>query len=148
MGPPIERGRMFEPMLEADPGFAPVYAEFLEDYGDEPELPEYLALADFARHLIARLETGDTAGFDAVFDVVERWHIDGNAYVREAASIGLLESLQNGHLHRTTRAADFERWLRPESRKWWGFVERYWSEGAWPPEALAAENLRRGDEEG
>ncbi|MCW3846198.1 hypothetical protein OF829_03035 [Sphingomonas sp. LB-2] len=134
---------MFEPVLEADPGFAPAYAAFLEEYRDEPDLPEYLALSDFARHLFARVETGDTAGFDAIFDVVERWHIDGDDYVREAASIGLLEDLQNGNLHRTTRPEDFIPWLRPHSRKWWNFVNRYWAEGAWPPEALMAMHPQR-----
>ena len=148
MGAPIPRGRMFEPLLEADPGFAPAYAAFLDDYRDEADLPEYLALADLARHLIARLERGDTAGFDAVFDVVERWHIDGDDYVREAASIGLLEDLQNEHLHRSTRPGDFVPWLSPESRKWWSFVERYWSEGAWPPEALMVDRQPPRGEQG
>jgi hypothetical protein len=131
---------MFEPLLDADPGFAPTYAAFLEEYRDEPDLPEYLALADLARHLVARLEAGDTARFDAIFDVVERWHVDGDAYVREAASIGLLEDLQNGNLHRTTRPEDFAPWFKPVTRKWWGFVEQYWSEGAWSAEAELAMN--------
>ncbi|HYF54829.1 MAG TPA: hypothetical protein VEA41_11275 [Salinarimonas sp.] len=129
-GAPITRGRMFEPLLAADPAFAPRWSAFLAEWGPEPEPPPlYLALADLATHLIGRLEAGDTAGFDAVFDVVERWHLEGDAYVREAATIGLLKDLQNEGFHRRTRPSDLERWLRPETRRWWDRVARFARDG-------------------
>jgi len=118
---------MFEPMLAADPTFEPAWREFVEEWADEPDLPQYLALADFARHLIARLERGETAVFESVFEVVERWHLEGEHYVREAATVGLLESLQNTNLHEgATCPDDFVRWLRPETRRWWDKLERFW----------------------
>src|SRR5579863_6287654 len=108
--PVIRREQMFEPLLQADPTFGPVWDAFLCEWKDEDEQPFYLALADLARHLIGRLERGETAVFDAVFDVVERWHLQGDSYVKEAASVGLLEGLQNGKLHRRSRPSDFEPW--------------------------------------
>jgi hypothetical protein len=123
----ISRADMFVPLLEADPSFSNRWHAFVEEWRDEPdELPQYLALFDLARHLIGRLEAGDVAGFDTVFDVVERWHLEGDDYVREAASIGLLEDLQNGYLHKTTEPSDFEKWLRPTSRIWWDKLIAYW----------------------
>src|SRR5687767_14704971 len=91
----IPRAAMFDPLLDADPSFLPHWRAFLAEYCDEPDLPLYLALSPLAEHLIERLGRGDTKGFNDIFDVVERWHVDGDAYVREAATIGLLESIQN-----------------------------------------------------
>ena len=93
--PLITRETMFEPLLVADPSFKLRWDEFKTEWADEPEPPLYLALGSLAEHLLERLGRGDTGGFDGIFAVVERWHTEGDAYVREAASIGLLESLQN-----------------------------------------------------
>lgn len=126
----IPRERMFEPLLVADPSFQPAWERFVDDWRDEKvELPLYLALCDLARHLIGKLAAGDTQAFPAVFEAVERWHIEGDPYVQEAATIGLLEDLQNEGLHQTTQPVDFESWLRPVSRKFWQRVEKYWADG-------------------
>lgn len=124
--PAIQREQMFRPLLRADPTFEPVWLAFLSEWENEKEQPLYLALADLARHLIGRLERGDTIVFDAVFDVVERWDVHGDSYVKEAASIGLLEDLQNGNLHHRTHPSDFQSWLRPESKRWWDKLNRFW----------------------
>ena len=132
----IPRERMFEPLLAADPSFQPAWDRFVDYWRDEDvELPNYLALCDLAQHLIGRLAAGDTRVFHAVFDVVERWHIEGEPYVQEAATIGLLEDLQNEGLHKTTRPADFECWLRPVSRKYWDLLVIYWAEHG-PPKPV------------
>jgi hypothetical protein len=120
---------MFGPVLAADPSFLPAWKEFQEDYGDEPQPLYYLALAALSRPLIAALERNETSRFDTLFDIVEQWHLTGDAYVREAATIGLLESLQNTGLHRKTTPEDFLIWLRPESRRWWDKVEAFWEHG-------------------
>jgi hypothetical protein len=127
----ISREHMFDPLLVADQSFEPTWRAFVAEWSDEQEneLPSYLALAELARHLITKLERGETADFPAVFDVVEQWHLQGDAYVREAATIGLLEDLQNSGLHRQTQPGDFEPWLRPESKRCWDKVERFWSRG-------------------
>src|SRR4051812_36969335 len=123
----ITRENMFEPLLRADQSFAPRWSAFVEEWQDERELPQYLALASLARHLIGQLKAGHTETFPAVFHVVEQWHVQGDAYVREAASLGLLEDLQNTGLHEGTEPADFEPWLRPVSKHWWDKVDRFWS---------------------
>jgi hypothetical protein len=118
---------MFVPLLVADPSFTPTWEAFMKEWRDERELPQYIALAELARHLIARLESDATERFDAVFDVVERWHIEGDAYVSEAAAIGLIEDLQNTGLHRTTAPEAFLPWLRPASRQAWDDLEAFWN---------------------
>ena len=127
----LTRENMFEPLLDADPAFAPLWQTFVEEWADDKdhEPPLYLALADVARHLIGQLKTGEIEKFDAVFGVVERWHVKGNSYVRQAATVGLLESLQNTNLHEGTKPEDFEGWLLPESKRWWDKLNRFWSDG-------------------
>jgi hypothetical protein len=119
----IDAEAMFPPMLEACPSFRPVWDAHEAAWSDERQPMHDLALADLARHLIGQLERGETGGFGAVFAVVERWHVEGDAYVREAASIGLLESLQNTGLHGATAPDDFLGWLQPESLRCWRKIE-------------------------
>lgn len=127
--PQITRSKMFEPLLVADPSFQPRWTEFTTEWSDETDPPLYLALGSLAQHLLARLKIGDTEGFEDIFAVVERWHTEGDTYVSEAASIGLLESLQNLSGGNDRKTATVEPWLGPESRRWWDKLDRFW-EGA------------------
>lgn len=125
----FDRSNMFEPLLQADPSFRGKWEKFQEEHRSDDKLPLYLALSELACHLIQDLETGNTHRFGAVFDVVERWHINGDRYVKEAATVGLLEDLQNGNLHRKTRSDDFLPWLQPETLTWWTKVHEFWATG-------------------
>ena len=123
-----------EPILVVCPSFLPAWqafvAEWQEDALTEQEgLPIYLALGDLARHLVRKLEGGDTGDFPAVFEVVERWHRQGTHAVKEAATVGFLENFQNTNLYAGGAPEDFLPWLRPETRPWWHKVERFWEHG-------------------
>jgi hypothetical protein len=124
----IAREEMMEPMLEACPSFRPAWQEFVDEWpsGDKPL---YLALGALARHLVLILAAGDAPSLSRVFAVVERWHVEGDSFVREAATIGLLEGLQNEDLHGSTAPKDFEAFLGPESLKWWRKADRFWAHG-------------------
>lgn len=129
----ITRSKMFTPLLEADPSFHQRWQRFLADYGDELELPIYIALGELAEHLVERMRRRDIENFDQVFATVERWHTEGDAYVAEAASIGLLEGLQ-GILGGNKRDrgvygvsdSDFEPYFGTETKKWWDKLDRFW----------------------
>ena len=122
---------MFAPILKVCPSFQPVWDEFLAEWQDDPNgLPHYLALSDLARHLIAMLERKETEKIQEVFAIVESWHLDGDPYVKEAASVGLLEDLQNTNLYEGKMTPDgFVQFLLPESRYWWDKINEYWEEG-------------------
>jgi len=125
----ISKEEMMDAMLEACPSFEPDWRAFLEEWRFDADKPLYIALSALARHLIGMLAARDTVGLIDAFRVVERWHLEGDAYVREAASIGLLEDLQNSNLHESTSPADLERFLLPESLRWWRKIDLLWSEG-------------------
>jgi hypothetical protein len=88
----IAKNDMMRVLLDACPSFAPQWQAFEDEWRSEADdLPLYLVLADFARHLIGMVERGDTAELPAVFRAIERLHVEGERYVREAATVGLLE---------------------------------------------------------
>lgn len=129
----ISKNQMMDVLLDACPSFRPAWETFLEDWkGEADALPLYLALGDFARHLIAMLAASETATFPAIFEAVERLIIKGDHYVAEAAVIGLLESLQNLNLHSTTGPAQFECFLGPRSTAEWQDLDRFWGGGGTP----------------
>lgn len=125
----IDRAEMMLAIIAACPDFAATYGAFVAESKDEPEAPYYVALADFSRHIIALLESGDQQSLHAAFETIERLHTDGDKYVREAATIGILESLQNTNLHSDTKPDQFLEFLRPESLRYWRKVEDFWETG-------------------
>lgn len=126
----IEASEMIPLLVEASPGFSAEWIEFQAEWVDEPSLPHYIVLCDFARHMCRLLSEGHDLTLARVFEVVERLHNEGSVYVKEAATIGLLEDLQNTNLHLpTTKPEQFERFLLPETKRYWRKVEAFWKEG-------------------
>jgi hypothetical protein len=120
---------MMVPLLEACPSFAPQWTEFLEEWSTSDDKPLYIVLGTLACHCVAMLAAGDVAGLSRVFAVVERWHLEGDSFVKQAATIGFLETLQNTNIHESTTPEQFEPFLLPESSRWWRKVERFWEYG-------------------
>lgn len=118
-------------LIAACPSFTPTWQAFQSEWRDEANsLPLYLVLADFGRHLISMIERGDLASLPSVFAAIERLHVEGEPRVREAATIGILESLQNHNLHKNgTDPEAFVPYLGPESARWWGKLHRFWQHG-------------------
>ena len=79
---------------------------------------------DWVADLARNTQAGKDSELKNVFSIVERWHTEGSPYVKEAATIGLLEGLQS-----EDNASAVEPYLLPESRKWWGKVNEFWESG-------------------
>lgn len=124
----MSKHEMFAPMLAACGSFGPAWQKFAaEARENEPDDPLYfVALGDLATHLLELDTRGQTAEFAAVFAVVETWLLEGDDYVRNAAVIGLFESLQNVAGWRKQGLVTIESYLQPISKKWWDNLSRYW----------------------
>ena len=121
---------MMAPIIAASPSFGPSWQSFVEEWQDDPSgLPYYLLLADLAGHIAQLIEDGAEAELQSIFQTVERWHINGDPYVREAASVGLLEDLQNSNVVGEDVPAKVVRFLGPESMRWWRKVQAFWEHG-------------------
>jgi len=76
------------------------------------------------------LERNEFDGVNAIFYVVETWHLYGDPYVKEAATVGFLEDIQNAGLHKGgTIPNDFQEYLLPETKYWWAKVGDFWERG-------------------
>ena len=111
-------------LLEACPSFTDKWKEHRAYWREEESL--YLGLGEFARHLVELHSGGQINEFPAVFDVVERLHLEGDDFVKEAATIGLLEGIQNLAGGQGIDPEGFVRYLRPLSAKWWGELNDFW----------------------
>jgi hypothetical protein len=116
-------------LIEADPIFESRWTQFIDEWKDEADPPVYVALADYARLLIEMLASGNTERFPAIFDAIELLHIEGDGYVKEAATVGILEPLQNTNLHNTTEPEQFRPSLRPVSERSWNKLNDFWEPG-------------------
>lgn len=131
----IKRDRMFEPLLDVLPPLRPMRAAFVQKWSNQPgkhtapdDLPEYLLLGDLARWLIARVESGECDEVSLALAVVERWLLEGDHYVQEAATIGFIETLQNNIEDEETRQHVLQL-FGPEGQYWWKKLDRFWTEG-------------------
>jgi hypothetical protein len=87
----------------------------------------YVVLGDFARHLLQLQQQSRTEEFADVARAIERLHIEGDHNVREAATIGLLEGIQNVWGNNGTDPELFVQHLLPVSAKWWQSLNDFWS---------------------
>lgn len=111
-------------LAEACPSFADKWQKHKQEYADEKNHLPYIALGEFARHLIELEKYSRTSEFENVFELIERLHLEGEPYVKEATTIGLLESLQNNLGNDAER---FEKYLKPNSLKWWNELNKFWN---------------------
>ena len=130
-------------LLDATPSFEQRWSAELEHdtihLNDDGTRLHYLDASEFAVHLIALFKARRFDEVEAAFAVIERLHVEGDPYVRELATIGFLESLQNHAGHdQQIETADFERFLLPESRRWWNGLNRFWTGQA--PAVLPADD--------
>ncbi len=127
---PIRRDDVEALLLRACPSFqdSPDLIEYHENFDQEPEPLLFLLAGAFVRHLTALNGAGRREEFPGVFDLIEDLHVRGSDYVRNLASVGFLEDLQNANMHpANSRPEDFVPYLRPVSRWWWEEVALFWA---------------------
>lgn len=126
----ISNNQIFQFLIEATPEFSQKWNDFLEEWKDEKkDLPYYIALNEFAIYLINKLEKGKTDDFKKIFDVIEKLHVQGDEYVKEAVTVGLLEDLQNKKFYINKSPSDFEPFLNTETKRWWYKLNEFWEKG-------------------
>jgi hypothetical protein len=121
----ITKEQVMPLFLQACHSFNERWEEHRAFYDDEDLL--YVDLGEFAHHLVELHKTNQISEFPAVFEVIERLHLEGNAYVKEAATIGMLEGIQNVGGNSGVNPEDFSDYLKPESAKWWRQLNDFWN---------------------
>lgn len=117
----ITSDQVMSKILEACPSFQETW-----DTSDDQELL-YVVMGDLAHHILKLHRTGRTEEFVPLGAVIEQLHVNGDGYVRELATIGLLEGIQNVWGNSNADPEDFYPFLLPESRKWWKELNDFWA---------------------
>ncbi len=121
---------MMNTLIEASPSFEKVWLEFLDEWEDKKEdLPYYLVLGDYARHIKKACEENEKDSLRKIFCAIEKLHVEGDHYVREAATVGLLEALQNISSTQKGGTDVYVNYLLPESKYWWNKLNNFWAKG-------------------
>jgi hypothetical protein len=122
----ILRQQVLDLLLEV----CPSYRRRWEAYRSASDFDEgslYVHLGDFAAHVVDLLERNDLAELSALAAEIEHLHVEGDDYVKEAATIGLLEGIQNIAGHRSIPTKGLEQALGVETRRWWTSLDAFWS---------------------
>ncbi len=120
----IEQKEVMPLLIEACPSFRDEWLEHLQEHGNELL---YVAAGAFAQHLLSLYQAGNLSSFPATASVMERLHTEGSPWVKEFATIGILEGIQNVWSHSPTDPEQFATFLLPESRRWWQGLNNFWS---------------------
>ena len=110
-------------LLQACPSFQSGRQRYAKTEGQDLL---YVSLGNFADHLLELHQKNHTDEFPAVADAIERLHVEGDHYVIEAATIGLLEGIQNVWANKRVDPELFYPLLRPQSAKWWQSLNDFW----------------------
>jgi hypothetical protein len=121
----ITREQMIQLLLQACPSFQSEWDKHLAEHDEE--ILYYIVLSGFARHLLELHQKKEVETFPAVAQVIERLHIEGDGYVQEAATIGLLEGIQNSWGNNHVDPELFFPYLLPVSGKWLRSLNDFWS---------------------
>ncbi len=119
----IDKQQAMQLIVEACPSFEPLWVQHLEEHGDDLM---YIAAGDFARHLLTLFLDGRHDRFPGLGRAIELLHRDGSTWVREFATIGILESIQNVWSNSGTDPSSFVPYLGQESRRWWNGLNGFW----------------------
>jgi hypothetical protein len=122
----IQKHEVMELLLNTCPSYNSRWENYIKDagYDEGEEQLLYIDLADFSNHLIELLMENKIGEFPHIFDVVELLHTNGDEYVKEAVTVGLLEDIYLDEI-----SEGFLPFLRPESFRWWNKLKDFWTNG-------------------
>ncbi|MDC0764202.1 hypothetical protein POF51_26130 [Brevibacillus sp. AG] len=124
----IQKHEVINLFLSVCPSYADRWLQYVsESYEDDEESLLYVDLGDFAHHVVDLYQLNQLEEFSNLFTVAEHLHINGDSYVKEAATIGFLEALQNVSSNYDLDPEVFVRFLNPVSLQCWEALNRFWS---------------------
>lgn len=120
----VEQSQAMEVLVDSCPSFGPLWAAHLTEWGNDIL---YIAASEFADHLLVMYRAGDEASFQSVALAIERLHIEGLPWVKDFATVGVLEGIQNVWANRGENPEHFGAHLLPTSRHAWDALNVAWS---------------------
>lgn len=123
----IEQKEAMSILVQACPSFAHTWQTHVREHGNDLQ---YAAAGEFASHLLSLYEAQDTSCFPAVAEAVERLRLEGSTWVKEFATVGILEAVQNVWWNKNADPESFGHYLGTESRRQWQNLTDAWEDAA------------------
>ncbi len=117
---------MIHQILDGCPSFISSWETFQKDWEGEADLPIYIVLGELARHTALLVRDDFKSEYSHVFTTLESWLMNGDDYVRTAAKIGLLESMQNTSVVGLGMPERLEPFLSSMSINAWNELSEFW----------------------
>lgn len=117
----ISKEHLIDMMLNCCPSFGPV----LEKMKELDRSLYYCVAGCFVGHLEELYKQQDTDVFSEVAKMIESFLVEGDSFVRDFATVGILEGMQN------CRSDNFDTYifqnhLLPKSKKQWNELNIFW----------------------
>lgn len=120
----IQKCEVMAVLLDVSPSFSQTWSEHLQTYGNDVL---YVAAGEFASHVLSLYQMGDISTLHAVGEAIEELHVNGSPWVKEFATIGVLEGIQNVWGNSNVDPDLILPFLGPESHRWWSDLNKFWS---------------------
>lgn len=120
----IEQDQIASILLKACPSFQEAWRVHVEGNGENLIYP---VLGSFAAHLLQLYREGKRESFVAIGEAIERLHLDGSPFTTEAATMGILEGIQNVWANSGVDPELFHPYLGPESARYWQSLKDFWA---------------------
>jgi hypothetical protein len=117
---------MVELLLQVCPSATSVWNDHVEWWKGQ-ERGYYNDMGVFADHLVDSHGKSQNGEFQAFFQLVERFIVEGDDEVRGLAVVGLLETVQLVASHTEDGDKVFEPFLLPQSRQAWNELHELWT---------------------
>lgn len=113
-----------EVLVASCPTFREDWEQHLVEWGNGVL---FVAAGAFAEHLFSLHMAKDESSFPKVTAAIERFHNEGTPAVKELATVGVLEGIQNFWANRGADPEVFGRYFEPESRRRWDNLNASWT---------------------
>lgn len=87
----------------------------------------YSDLTFFAQFMVNQIELDSKLEIHLVFETIERLLLQGDSFVSEAISVGLLEDIQNELLNRSVDLHVYDRYMQSETKRIWQELIKFWN---------------------
>lgn len=123
----INKDEVMDLLIKASPSYKQRSENYMqENYEEGEERNIYLEISDFVDHFIDLFRSGNLIECISILEAVEKLHVNGDEFVKELATIGFLEDLQNQLGNYQIYKKPIEILLWPETRIWWDHLNNFW----------------------
>jgi len=126
MGSLIIKENMFPEILSIYPKLTPYWHEFHEEWAEVDEKPLYLILSKLADLIVGDFKSGQKSTLKCLFSLIEKFVLDGDQYVREAAIVGLLEEIQTKSQRNNVDISSMFPLMGEHTKSKWVALQKFW----------------------